>query len=178
MATNTCHALAWGIDYLSLAKKPPMSGTWGAVELGAVWLCWATVAGGSMLSRWASSCSSMLDLCSTATRAAPGGSSGTGSSSASGALPRAAEGVPLAFFFFGISPAASVSAFLFFFFFLSPFCFFSGGASEVMDPGSSPWPLLRLTVFFFPSPGGSDGLVFLAFFFLLVLSNVDPSAPF
>ena len=120
----------------------------------------------------------MLGLCSTATRAAPGGTSGTGSSSALGTLPRAAEGVPLAFFFFGISPAVSVSTFLFFFFFLSPFCFFSGGALEVMDPGSSPWSLLHLTVFFFPSPGRSDGLVFLAFFFLVVLSDVDPSAPF
>ena len=125
VATNTCHAPAWGIDFLSPAKKPPMSGTWGAIELGTVWLCWATVAGGSTSSRWASSCSSMLDLCSTATEAAPGGTSSTGSSSALGTLPRAAEGVPLAFIFFGISPAASVSAFLFFFF-LSPFCFFSG----------------------------------------------------
>ena len=138
VATNTCCTLTWGIDFLSPAKKPSMSGTWGTIELGVVWLCWATVAGGSTPSRWASSCLSMLGLCSMATGAAPGGTSGTSGGSVWGTLLRAAEGVPLAFFFFGIGPAVSVSAFLFLFFFLSPFSFFSGGASEVTDPGSSP----------------------------------------
>ena len=178
VATNTCCAPAQGIDFLSLAKKPPMSMAWGTVELDSVWLGQATVARGSAQSRWASSCSSMLDLCFTATGAASGGTSGTSGSFTLGTLLRAAEGVPLAFFFFGISPAASVSTFLFFFYFLSPFCFFSRGASKVTDPGSLPWHFLHLTAFLFPSPGGSSGLVFLAFFFLVVLSDMDPSAPF
>ena len=103
VATNTCRALAWGIDFLSLAKKPPMSGTWGAIELGVVRLCWATVARGSAPSRWASSCSSMLGLCSTATGAAPGGTSGTSGGSTSGTLPRWLRGSPWPFSSLGLA---------------------------------------------------------------------------
>ena len=150
VATNNYFALAWGIDFLSLVKKPLMSGTWGTIKLDAVWLGLETVAGGSVLSRWASSCSSIPDLCSMATGVAPGGTSSTSNSSTSDTLPRVAEGVRLAFFFLRISPAASAFAFLFFFYFLSSFCFFSGGGLEVTDPGSFPWPFLHLTTFFFP----------------------------
>ena len=60
-----------------------------------------------MPSRWASSCSSKLVLRSTAIGADPGGTPGTGSGSASGALLRAANGVHFAFFFFGICSSAS-----------------------------------------------------------------------
>ena len=140
VATNTCRTLARGMDFLILAKKPPMSGAWGAIELDTVWLGWATVARGSAPSRWASSCSSMLDLCSTAIGAAPGVTSGTSGSSKSGAFPRVAEGVPLVLFFFRISPAESVSAFLFFFFFFPPSPFTPGLVQKLQTQGHRPGP--------------------------------------
>ena len=132
-----------------------------------VWLCWVTVVRGFMPSKWASSFSSKLVLCSTTGGAAPGGISGTGSGSASGTLPRAADGILLTFFPFGIGSSASASACLFFFFFLSPFYFFSRGGSDVVGSGSSPWPFFCFNAFFFPPMGSSGGLVFLALFFLV-----------
>ena len=176
--TIACCTLPQGMDSLNRVKKLPNSKAWGIIELDVVWLGWATVARGSVLSRWTSSCSSMPDLCSTDTGAVSCGTSGTGGSSTSGALPRVAEGVPLVFFFFWAGSAEWASASFFFFFFLPFFGFFSGGGSEAVDPGSLPWSFLCLTAFYFFSPQGSGGLVFLALFFLVVLSVMDLSAPF
>ena len=160
VATITCHTLPQGMDSLSLVRKLPNSRAWGAIELDMVWLGWATWAGGSVPSRWASSCSSMFNLCSMDTGAASCGTSGTSGSSASGTFPRVAWGVPFVFFFFGAHSAESASTSFFFFFFLSFFGFFSRGGSEAADPGSPPRSFLHLSTFFFFSSKGSSGLVF------------------
>ena len=178
VVTTACRVPACGIDFPSLAKKPPMSAPWGAIVLAVVWLCWTTVARGSVPSRWASSCLSKLVFCSTAVRAAPSSTSGAGGGSASGALPRVADGVPLAFFSLGIRSSAFASTCLFFFFFPSPFCFFCRGGSEVMGSGSSPCLFWCFTAFFSPPLDSSCRMIFLALFFLVALFSVGPSASF